>query len=76
LQLVLIRVLDLTDANKKPAVHLPPLNHIGLWVDDIHAAVKYLGEQGVRFAPGALGLRTLTLSFFAHLNPAFICNFD
>src|SRR5450830_152322 len=37
------------DPAKKPAVHDPALNHIGLWIDDIHAAVKWLGEQGVRF---------------------------
>jgi len=37
-----------------PKVHVPPLNHIGLWVDDIQAAVKELGEKGVRFAPGGI----------------------
>lgn len=42
------------DPAKKPAVHDPALNHIGLWVDDIHAAVKWLGEQGVRFTPGGV----------------------
>ena len=34
----------------KPAVHIPPLNHFGLWVDDLKAAVNHLKEQGVRFA--------------------------
>lgn len=38
----------------KPKVHDPPLNHIGLWVDDIHAAVRWLGENKVRFAPGGI----------------------
>jgi lactoylglutathione lyase len=42
------------DAAAKPAVHLPPLNHIGLWVDDLPAAVRWLTEQGVRFAPGGI----------------------
>ena len=42
------------DAARKPAVHEPPLNHIGLWVDDLAAAVKWLGEQGVRFTPGGI----------------------
>lgn len=42
------------DPAKKPAVHDPALNHIGLWIDDIHAAVKWLGEQGVRFTPGGV----------------------
>jgi lactoylglutathione lyase len=42
------------DASKKPAVHDPPLNHIGLWVDDLKGAVQWLSTQGVRFAPGGI----------------------
>ena len=42
------------DAGKKPAVHEPPLNHIGLWVDDLPLAVEWLSAQGVRFAPGGI----------------------
>ncbi len=42
------------DADKKPRVHEPALNHLGLWVDDLAAAVRWLGEQGVRFAPGGV----------------------
>ena len=44
------------DASKAPKVHVPALNHIGLWVDDLEAAVGYLQEQGVRFAPGGIRL--------------------
>ena len=42
------------DPDKKPRVDSPPLNHVGLWVDDIDAAVRWLGEQGVRFTPGGI----------------------
>jgi lactoylglutathione lyase len=42
------------DVNKKPAVHSTPLNHIGLWVDDLPAAVAWLQAQGLRFAPGGI----------------------
>ena len=42
------------DAAKKPAVHEPPLNHVGLWVDDLRAAYGWLQQQGVRFAPGGI----------------------
>ena len=42
------------DIDKKPAVHQPPLNHIGLWVDDLPKAVSWLTEQGLRFAPGGI----------------------
>jgi lactoylglutathione lyase len=42
------------DPGKKPKVQDPPLNHIGLWIDDLHAAVDWLGKQGVRFTPGGI----------------------
>ena len=42
------------DPEKKPAVHATPLNHIGLWVDDLPAAVQWLASQGLRFAPGGI----------------------
>ncbi len=49
-----LNLMQPLDPDKKPKVHEPPLNHIGLWVDDIHAAVAWLGEQGVRFTPGGV----------------------
>jgi lactoylglutathione lyase len=42
------------DPEKAPRVHAPPLNHVGLWVDDLLAAVEWLTEQGMRFAPGGI----------------------
>jgi len=42
------------DPDKKPAVHATPLNHIGLWIDDLPKAVQWLTAQGVRFAPGGI----------------------
>ena len=42
------------DPEKRPKVHEPPLNHIGLWIDDLHAAVDWLTKKGVRFAPGGI----------------------
>ena len=42
------------DIEKKPAVHATPLNHIGLWIDDLPVAVEWLTSQGVRFAPGGI----------------------
>jgi len=42
------------DPDKKPAVHATPLNHVGLWIDDLPAAVQWLGAKGVRFAPGGI----------------------
>ncbi|MDH5492123.1 MAG: VOC family protein [Myxococcales bacterium] len=42
------------DPEARPKVHSPALNHVGVWVDDIHAAIEWLGAQGVRFAPGGV----------------------
>ena len=42
------------DPDKKPAVHTTPLNHVGLWIDDLPKAVDWLNKQGVRFAPGGI----------------------
>ncbi len=42
------------DPAKSPKVHEPALNHVGLWVDDLAAAVAWLTSQGVRFAPGGI----------------------
>jgi len=42
------------DPEQKPAVHTTPLNHVGLWVDDLAQAVDWLTAQGVRFAPGGI----------------------
>lgn len=39
---------------KKPRVDEPALNHIGLWVSDLKAAVAWLESHGVRFAPGGI----------------------
>ena len=42
------------DPEKKPAVHTTPLNHVGVWIDDLPKAVEWLSAQGVRFAPGGI----------------------
>ena len=42
------------DPESRPKVHEPALNHIGLWVDDLAAAVDWLAEQGMRFTPGGI----------------------
>ena len=42
------------DPEKKPAVHATPLNHIGLWIDDLPKAVEWLTSRGVRVAPGGV----------------------
>jgi len=39
---------------RAPKVHQPPLNHIGLWIDDLPRAVEWLTAQGTRFTPGGI----------------------
>ncbi|MCI4428271.1 MAG: VOC family protein [Burkholderiales bacterium] len=42
------------DPDRKPAVNIPALNHIGLWVDNLPRAVEWLAANGVRVAPGGI----------------------
>jgi lactoylglutathione lyase len=49
-----IDLMQPIDAEKSPKVHIPPLNHMGIWIDDLSAAVTWLQSQGVRFAPGGI----------------------
>ena len=49
-----VDLMEPIDPNGRPAVHATPLNHIGLWVDDLPKAVEWLAAQGVRFAPGGI----------------------
>ena len=42
------------DTSKKPRVDSPALNHVGLWVDDLAAAVEWLTRHGLRFTPGGI----------------------
>ena len=51
-----VDIMQPLDIEKKPAVHATPLNHIGLWIDDLPKAVEWLTAKGVRCAPG--GIRT------------------
>jgi lactoylglutathione lyase len=49
-----VDIMEPIDIEKKPRVNEPKLNHIGLWIDDLREAVKWLSEQGVRFTPGGI----------------------
>lgn len=49
-----IDLMQPIDPEKSPKVHVPQLNHFGLWIDDLKAAVEWLTAQGVRFTPGGI----------------------
>lgn len=49
-----IDLMQPIDPEKSPKVHSPSLNHLGLWIDDLEAAVAWLTEQGMRFTPGGI----------------------
>ena len=40
------------DPEKSPKVHVPALNHIGLWVDNLENAVKYCEANEIRVVGG------------------------
>jgi lactoylglutathione lyase len=37
-----VDLMQPVDPEKKPAVHATPLNHVGLWIDDLPKAVEWL----------------------------------
>lgn len=49
-----VDLMQPVDPGKRPKVHDPALNHVGLWVDDLAAAVAWLEGRGVRFTPGGV----------------------
>ncbi len=49
-----VDLMEPIDPDKPPRVHEPALNHVGLWLDDLAAAVTWLSEKGVRFTPGGI----------------------
>jgi lactoylglutathione lyase len=53
-QVVELDLMQPVDPAKKPTVHEPALHHIGIWVSDLPAAVAWLSERGVHFAPGGI----------------------
>lgn len=49
-----VDVMEPIDPARSPKVHVPPLNHLGLWIDKLPAAVDWLAARGVRFTPGGI----------------------
>jgi len=49
-----VDIMQPLDPEKAPKVHIPALNHIGLWIDDLPLAVQQLTDKGLRFAPGGI----------------------
>jgi lactoylglutathione lyase len=49
-----IDLMQPLDPERSPKVHVPALNHLGLWIDDLPAAVRWLTAQGMRFTPGGI----------------------
>ena len=42
------------DPQARPTTHTPALHHVGLWIDDLRAAVNWLVSNGVRLTPGGI----------------------
>ncbi len=40
------------DPEKSPKVHIPALNHIGLWIDNLENAVEYCQKNDIKVVGG------------------------
>ena len=49
-----IDLMQPLDPDRAPKVHVPSLNHLGLWIDNLAACVDWLTKQGMRFTPGGI----------------------
>jgi lactoylglutathione lyase len=49
-----IDLMQPIDPAARPRVQDPALNHVGLWIDDLKAAVRWLEARGVRFTQGGV----------------------
>lgn len=49
-----VDLMQPVDPEARPKVHDPALNHLGLWIDDLRAAVAWLEGRGMRFTPGGI----------------------
>jgi len=49
-----IDLMQPLDPERAPKVHVPTLNHVGLWIDDLAACVEWLSGEGMRFTPGGI----------------------
>jgi len=49
-----IDLMQPLDPAVSPKPHVPALNHLGLWVDDLAVCVEHLTGQGMRFTPGGI----------------------
>jgi len=44
-----LNILEPVDLDRAPRPHQPALNHVGLWVDDMPAAIEWLSAHGLTF---------------------------
>jgi lactoylglutathione lyase len=49
-----VDLMEPIDENARPTLHEPALHHVGLWIDELRAAVAWLVGRGVRFTPGGI----------------------
>ena len=52
LGMVEVDLMTPINPDKSPKVHIPALNHIGLWIDDLPKCVEYLGKNNVKVIGG------------------------
>ena len=47
-----IDIMAPLDPEKSPKVHIPALNHVGLWIDKLPEAVEYLEANNIKTVGG------------------------
>jgi len=52
LAMVEVDLMAPLNPEKSPKVHIPPLNHIGLWIDNLPKCVEYLHKKGIKTVGG------------------------
>lgn len=73
-----VDIMEPINPEKAPKVHQPALNHVGLWVDNIEAAVGHLTKEGLNLTPGGIRLgasKHYFSSFFTDASSTIIIDF-
>ena len=49
-----IDIMQPINPDVAPKVHVPALNHLGLWIDNLSSCVAELEGKGIKFTPGGI----------------------
>ena len=74
-----VDIMTPLDPEKSPKVHIPPLNHIGLWVDDLPKCVEHLESKSLNYFINWIKIlnsfNIINFRFFTFFKKLFIFSF-